>query len=480
MDVLQYQLRLRQLEQLDFSEKGEAFVEQRFVTPLLQCLGYESHKDYEVYRHGDQGASFKLNYPPVEQGAVRVKHYNPDYVPTIRKKAFWIIEAKSPKDVRYPFERKYIVQGLQYCIHPEIQARYLLLTTGAHSAVYDAHASVFFDGEMYEPILEFSATEIVARWESIYGLLSVEKLRGRLEGDLKATFDKLCLSSLDARYPQRLLRQIGASQGDHSKAIERHVNKLWVDKHEQAAATRRELIEGLTAAELHRLMDLPFTARPTEGSCFVRKSLAANTPHAAILSQVIHDFDQQSIFRKEQSFDVACTIYQITEDASVKAACRTFFDKYKDGQLPLLNQAECAGLRVFRKLAVLSLYPDLRQRILIFLENAPEMVRFVQPPTAFEHVYPFEIELHDRLFSKLKGLAEPQLTRWLNELLTVEKAIEGAFVEARTKLSDSERQICGFETYGVGGSHYSFRNMLHTRNIEPRPDMTPASPGKTS
>jgi hypothetical protein len=471
MDAFQHQQTLRELAGLDFTGKGEAFVEQKFVTPLLECLGYESHKDYEVYRHGDEGALFKLQYPPVEHGAVRVKHYNPDYVPTIRKKAFWIIEAKSPKDVQHPFDKKYVVQGLQYCIHPEIQARYLLLTTGAHSAVYDAHASVFFDGEMYEPILEFSSSEIVSRWEAIYGLLSVEKLRGRLEADLKAAYDKLALSSLDERYPQRLLYQVGASQREHSKTIERHVNKLWAANVEQAVAARRQSLESMTAAEVYQLMDQPFTARPTEGSVFLRKSLDDKTPHAAILDQLTHDFEQQSIFRKVQSFDVACSIYQITDDASVKEACRTFLDRYKSGELQLLNQVECAGLRVFRKLAVLSLYPDLRKRIESYLETAPEMVRFVERPAAFAHVFPFEIELHDRLFAKLKRFGETELTRWLNDLLKIEQSIETAFVEARSKLSDSERQIGGFETYGVGGSHYAFRNMLRTRNIEARPDL---------
>jgi hypothetical protein len=55
---------LTRLEMLDFTGKSEAFVESRFVTPLLECLGYETRKDYEVFRHGDNGASFKLNYRP--------------------------------------------------------------------------------------------------------------------------------------------------------------------------------------------------------------------------------------------------------------------------------------------------------------------------------------------------------------------------------------------------------------------------------
>jgi hypothetical protein len=186
---------LQELAALDFSGKGEAFVESRFLTPLLSCLGYETHKDYEVLRHGDDGSAFKLHYPPVEKGAQRVKHYNPDYVPTIRKKMFWIIEAKSPKDVAYPFEAKYLVQGLQYCIHPEIQAKYLLVSNGAHSAVYDAHGAVFFEKEIYEPIFEFQSSDLIHRWDEIFNLLSVETLRARIEADLKAMYDKLCARS---------------------------------------------------------------------------------------------------------------------------------------------------------------------------------------------------------------------------------------------------------------------------------------------
>lgn len=53
---------LEGLEHLDFAGKGEAFVESSFLTPLLQCLGYDRHKDYEVIRHGDDGSAFKLRY----------------------------------------------------------------------------------------------------------------------------------------------------------------------------------------------------------------------------------------------------------------------------------------------------------------------------------------------------------------------------------------------------------------------------------
>jgi hypothetical protein len=294
---------LKEIEGLDFTGKGEAFLESRFLTPLLECLGYEQHRDYEVIRHGDDGSAFKLHYPPVEKGAQRVKHYNPDYVPTIRKKMFWIVEAKSPKDVIYPFEAKYLVQGLQYCIHPEIQAKYLLVTNGLHSAVYDAYGSVFFEKEIYEPILEFSLSDLSGRWSGIFHLLSVETLRARIESDIKLMYDKLCLSSLDKDYPRRLLQSIGSSAAQNARQIETHVRHLYLEDMNRGRDAWHAQMEQLDASGVFELMDVPLRPGPiAEGHYFVKKCLAAGIPPHDILRQLTEDFERQGISRKIQSF----------------------------------------------------------------------------------------------------------------------------------------------------------------------------------
>jgi hypothetical protein len=310
---------LQAIATTDFSGKGEAFVEARFLTPLLMYLGYETHKDYEVRRHGDAGTSFKLHYPPVEMGATRVKHYNPDYLPTIRKKMFWIIEAKSPRYVNFPFDSSFVVQGLQYCIHPEIQANYLLLTNGENSAVYDAHASVFFGSDPYKPILTFRSVDVVTRWKEIFDLLSAEKVRAGVERDLKAMYDKLSLSSLDKEYPQRLLRQIGATAGDHSQAIERHVMKLYVERDDAQTEAWRYELEKFSADQVFGLMDAPLGAgMKTEGTYFVDKQLAAGIAPEVTLMRLTCDFDSQSIFRKEQTFLAACFLHKRICDPSTQ------------------------------------------------------------------------------------------------------------------------------------------------------------------
>ncbi len=461
---------LEALAKLDFSDKGEAFVEQKFVTPLLESLGYETHKDYEVIRHGDDGAAFKLKHPPVEKGAVKVKTYIPDYVPTIRKKMFWILEAKSPKSAPYPFADNYMVQGLQYCVHPEIQAKYLVTTNGRHTAVHDAHGAIFLDKDLYAPILEFEATELVAKWSEIYELLSVETLRKRIEVDLKTMYDKLCLSSLDKDYPQRLIRTIGASAAENARAIERHVNKLYVEKMDRETAQWRSDTEALPSQLILELMDLPLRGGQSEANLYVPKALASGMAAMDVFDTITRDFDRQSIFRKEQSVVAAAVLYHQTADQAVRATLQTFFDKVRDYELPILNQVECALLRLTRKRFVLSIYPELRSRIDAELKSAPELERLVRPTTALNESYAAELELHALSFAALERQTDDELKRALPVLLKIEADIQDAFEQARKQLRDRETHILGFEYHGLGGRHYAFENILKNMKIDSRDD----------
>jgi hypothetical protein len=468
---------LRQLEAIDFTGKAEAFVESRFLTPLLECLGYETHKDYEVLRHGDDGASFKLSYPPVERGAQKVKHYNPDYVPTIRKKMFWIIEAKSPKDVPHPFDVKYLVQGLQYCIHPEIQAQHLLVTNGVFSSVFDAHGAVFLGQDMYRPVLEFRASELSQRWPEIYDILGVEKLRTRIEVNLKSAYDKLCLSSLDRNYPRELLNRIGASAGENAQTIAKTVNRMYVEQLNAEHDASLKTLESFDAEQIFACLDDPMCSGPTtQAHIFIRKSRAAGIPEREMLHRLTHDYARQSLFRKEQSFLGVCVLYLQTDDIDVMTDAKAFLDTYKDAELPLLNQVECAFLRLVRKSNVLQAYPKLQEQISQSMQSAPELVRFVNRPSALSLTYGEEILLHHRTYKNLAQCSDAALEIMLEQLLRVEAEINERFWKARKALPSSEIQLLGFEIYGAGGRHYSFRGVLHNYGIEQRPDIV----GKSS
>lgn len=458
--------RLKKLQLLDFGGKGEPFVESNFLTPLLECLGYETHKDYEVRRHGDDDTSFKLHYPPVEQGARKVKHYQPDYMPTIRKKMFWVIEAKSPKDVVAPFDFQYLVQGLQYCIHPEIQAAYLLLTNGLVSSVYDAHGSVFLDADVYEPILEFRAGELVSRWPEIFSVLAVENIRHRIEDQLKVMYDKLCLSSLDKDYPSALLKRIGASCGENAKMIARTVNRLFVEGMDREKAEWVEYMNGLDLDATYASMNDPASPGQTQVGFVIKKSRQRGYTDDEILDRLIQDFDGQNIFHKIQSFHGVAILFQTTSDPALKAAAGDFLRRYQEGNLPLLNQVECGLLRLARKQNVLFLYPVLRPKIAKVLESAPEIERFVDPPNSYSLTYAAEVGQHHRSFEILRTLPEEQLSSLLTQALDAEARINDDFWDARKNLTDAEKQTLGFEIYGDEGRHYAFKGILGNLGVK--------------
>jgi hypothetical protein len=233
---------------------------------------------------------------------------------------------------------------------------------------------------MYEPVLEFDAPKLIARWEELFSLLSVETLRAGVEADLKAMYDKLCLSSLDQTYPNRLLKQIGSSCGENAQQIEKHVRQLYVASLDEIRKAQRDSLERLNAEQAFDAMESPIFTMETEAGVFVRKSLSDRVPSEQIFNRLTHDFESQSIFRKEQSFLAVCLIYRRTDDEAVKSSCCAFFERYAEAELPLLNQVECSALRVTRKANVISMYPAFREELQEYLKTAPELVRFVHPP----------------------------------------------------------------------------------------------------
>jgi hypothetical protein len=236
-------------------------------------------------------------------------------------------------------------------------------------------------------------------------------------------------------------------------------------------------IEALNAAESFALMDDPMPGGAmTQAHYFVNKRFAQGDPPRDTLVLLTRDYERQSIFRKEQTFVAVCLIYLSTDDVGAMTEAKTFLDKYKDADLPSLNQVECALLRIIRKTIVLRRYPKLREEIARALESAPELIRFVSPPSAFTMTYTAEVEYHHRTFEMLKQLSDAELEKLLENLLPMEAAMEVEFREARKKLSDSERQLLGLDIYGEGGRHYFFRNVLNNFRIEKRPDLPHATP----
>lgn len=457
---------LRKISSLDFTGKGESFVEQRFLTPLLECLGYENHKDYEVHRHGDAEINFKLNYPPVETGAKKVKHYHPDYVPTIRKKIFWIIEAKSPMTISSPFSYEYIVQGLQYCIHPEIQSKYLILSNGIDTSIYDAQSALYLNENMYEAIFSFNQSEIVDKWSDIYNLLGVEKIRLKIEMDLKMYYEKLCLSSLDDNYPHQLAQTITENKTNLSIKIKKHLNTLIVEDIDNSFKTQENDLKNKTLDELKDIIKIASIQRPIFYIHYI-DMLISEYNEDKIISLLTTNYKKMSYFEKEHCFASLATFYNTISNQALKDDMITFFKEHVNEEISLLNKLEALHLRLYRKSNVISVYPEKRKEINEYLKTAPELERFVNKPNALIQTYSTELLVHHNFFELIVNQTDIELIEFIKLYEEIEKSTEKLYKEAESKLNENERELGGgFAYFGVGNKIWSLPNILKDYNIE--------------
>lgn len=454
---------INDLIKLKFDGRGESYVEQVFLMPFLKALGYENHKDYEVKVHGDEGTSFKLHYPPVELGAKKVKHYNPDYIPTIRKKSFWVIEAKSAKDVKFPLDYSFIVQGLQYCIHPEIRARLLVISNGKQTAIYNAFNLYFDEESLYSPILEFSNCEIKEKWKEIYGLLSIERMRAHLEEDLKDQYEKLAGSSLDKKYPDILINKISKNKSTISNSIRKHVSKLNLEAINNERDRRLEYLYSLSYQDLYKYLDLPLPGGKCEAEIYVEKASQYLTIEE-IYQKLNGEYNNASIFLKEQIYCAMCKLYLIAnEDEKVKI--EVFLKQKQTEKLPIQHKVECLLLRINRKVFTIYFYPNLRKNIEEKLRDAPEITKYVYPPSVLDYTFEKEIQLHHETWLNTKDLEIEKITELIKLLEDIEVKIEDDFKEAEKKLTDKEKLIGGFETYRENRTIFTFKNIQNHYGI---------------
>lgn len=125
---------LKRLTILSFYGWTEADIREEFVVPLLKLLGYRKELDYSVSRE----ESFRLNPLFLQIGRDRIKL---DYICSVRKQRFWIIESKPGKllkDDTYPkLLLEDIAQAHFYSMHPDIDAKYFVVTNGWLLDLYD-------------------------------------------------------------------------------------------------------------------------------------------------------------------------------------------------------------------------------------------------------------------------------------------------------------------------------------------------------
>lgn len=170
--------KLKELSTLDFSTMNETDVREEYITPILTLLGYKKNTDYEVERE----ETSELIDMSINIGSRKLKL---DYKFNIRKKYFWLIEAKTGKERELSTEN--IAQAYLYSLHPDINCRFFAVCNGWYFNLYDRNCWLFRDinTDIFTPVLQIKHEELNEdTFNKLYSFLGSSEIVFKVKEDI--------------------------------------------------------------------------------------------------------------------------------------------------------------------------------------------------------------------------------------------------------------------------------------------------------
>ena len=174
--------RLNKLAKLSLAVYGEQDVRENFLAPLIELLGYERGRDYDVLTE-DMKGHFPFH---VMLGSAK---FRLDYRFVVWKQGFWLLEAKrsrcddpsDPPDIN----ETDVGQAFAYALHPQIDTPYFAVSNGWWTKLYDR------DGSTKDPILSIAQHELPARFDELRRIVGAEQITFHLKRRLLTRIEQV-------------------------------------------------------------------------------------------------------------------------------------------------------------------------------------------------------------------------------------------------------------------------------------------------
>lgn len=163
---------------------------------MLTILGYKKDSDYQVIREDN----YKVEELYLNVGRERIKL---DYIFNIRKRNFWIIEAK--KGEKKEISKDDCSQAYLYSLHPQVNCRYFVVTNGWLFNIYDRNKFLNDDDtDVLIPILSIKNSELLSKYNELYSILGSSNIIFNVkEKVILAEIEKTLSAEI---YPNRLIQ----------------------------------------------------------------------------------------------------------------------------------------------------------------------------------------------------------------------------------------------------------------------------------
>jgi hypothetical protein len=241
--------RLDGLSQKDFCNFTEADVREEYIAPVLELLGYQKNTDYEVERE----ESSDLKWLNIDNSGLQ----RFDYKFNIRKKYFWLIEAKNGKSK--DITKESVEQAYLYSFNPDINCRFFVVCNGWHFNLYDRNKFLNNNNDdIFTPVLTIGHFEIKTKFDLLYSYLGSSEIIFKVKEDIILQDIK---NTLSAEINPDRLKQFSAKVDDviNSSATQvlENIRKIH-DWKREIEIEEEELGKLLNSMRVETVVDLVF------------------------------------------------------------------------------------------------------------------------------------------------------------------------------------------------------------------------------
>ncbi len=247
----------------NFSGWNETDIREEFIAPLLKLLGYSKNTVDHIIR--EQNLNLQEKYHRIGRKQIAI-----DYIPTVRLKKFWIIEAKpgDPKKMDYGD----FLQAHFYAIHPEISARFIVMINGWEIRVYDALNSN--DWENY--ILLVNQENCGETFEELIEILGSNSMGAYLRKYILSTVRDSLLAEIDVEAAESLKKDVFRIYSETLPIIRKNAHDFQLEAWRNMEKEAAETLTALPIAQLLIQMDIPIEMRAKFGMEYARRIINAN------------------------------------------------------------------------------------------------------------------------------------------------------------------------------------------------------------
>jgi hypothetical protein len=455
---------------LDFTTWNENDVREDFIAPLLSLLGYSKGTINDIKREPTLELSSKFH-------RIGRKKIQIDYIPTVRLKKFWIIEAKPGNTKSMDFGD--YLQAHLYAIHPEVSVRFIVVTNGWEIRVYDSVLCNSWD----DYILNVTQENCDSTFSEFKIFLSSQSIRQSLQNHVLSVISDSLKLEVDEEVAENFKRDVNQIYRDVIPLIRENARDLKLKYWQKRDAEEEEEIKKVSLEELLIYMDRPSDAIPFYSEEYVRRFIEADQElRNSMLGKLatIYRSRKHGIFNV-QCINVMCRLLEENINAHCPNYANSVYDCLKEliednlnyKSSPFGNPTDHIGFalchldnicsriayKFCRRFGMKSLQEFIRIQIDTF--SAEDLI--INSPTVAREVVKLVGTINEILWSKFKGFNSPEIWDYIWTLQLIEDELDQI---PQIEYSDGDADLLFFGNFGVSTDMYCFGtwNMLQIRS----------------